>query len=298
MLFKKGKTLDEVVDQFIYARKAVRYSPHTVLSYESALRKFSQFVGGARVRFSDLGADEVRAFLGSNAHLSDKTILNYHIILSSLWTWAMENELADEHAVRRVKKPRYLKKRVVPFTEEEIKRLLGSCRSKRDRAIVLVLLDSGMRANELCMLKIDDWEPGALKIRQGKGKKGRVVPISKPTEEALFQQLCKRRIGVEGVAGGSAVFASNISGNAMNYNALRSVMDRLERLSSVRHVHPHRFRHTFAISFLRNGGNIYTLKAILGHSTLEMVQNYLDIARSDVTEAHQKASPVINWHIR
>lgn len=298
MLFKKGKTLDEVVDQFIYARKAERYSHNTVLSYVSCLKKFSVFVGGSRVRFSDVGADQVRSFLGSMSHLSDKTIVNYHIILSSLWTWAVENELADEHAVRKVKKPKYLKKRVVPFTEAEIRRLLACSRSARDRAVVLTLLDSGMRAIELCTLTVDDWEPGALRVRKGKGKKGRVVPISQPTERAIFRQLCDRRIGVDGIAGGKALFASNISGNGMNYNALRSVMNRLERLSSVPHVHPHRFRHTFAITFLRNGGNIYTLKTILGHSTLEMVQNYLDIARSDVTEAHQKASPVINWQIR
>lgn len=297
MLFKKSKSLDEVIDQFLFARQAERYSPNTILSYESALSKFSRLVGGS-VKFDDVGADEVRAFLGSNAHLSDKTVLNYHIILSSLWTWAVENGLAEEHAVRKVKKPKYLKKRVIPFTEAEVMRLISACRSRRDRAIVMVLLDCGMRASELCNLSVDDWTPGMLKIRQGKGKKSRVVPISEPTERILYRQLCKRRIDQEKIAGGAALFGSNISGNAMNYNALRSVMNRLERLSSVSHVHPHRFRHTFAINFLRNGGNIYTLKAILGHSTLEMVQNYLDIARSDVAEAHQKASPILHWQIR
>ena len=298
VFFKKSKSLDEVIKAFLYARKAERYSPHTVRSYESALRKFSELVDGSRVRFEDVDADHVRIFLGSMSHLSDKTVLNCHIVLSSLWTWAIENELVTEHVVRKVKKPRYLKKRVIPFTEDEVRRLMKACRSRRDRAVVMVLLDCGLRAAELCMLTVDDWTPGYLKIRQGKGKKSRVVPICKPTEDVLFRQLCKRRIGPGGISGGRSLFASNISGNAMNYNALRSVMRRLERLSSVANVHPHRFRHTFAISFLRNGGNIYTLKVILGHSTLEMVQNYLDIARSDVTEAHQKASPVLNWQIR
>ena len=97
--------------------------------------------------------------------------------------------------------------------------------------------------------------------------------------------------------GGLSLFANVIGGKPMNYYSLRSLMDRLEVNSNVPNVFAHRFRHTFAITFLRNGGDIYTLKRILGHSTLTMVQNYLDIVRSDVIQAHQKASPVLCWHI-
>ena len=68
-------------------------------------------------------------------------------------------------------------------------------------------------------------------------------------------------------------------------------------LSGVRKVYPHRFRHTFAISFLRNGGNIYVLQQILGHSTLDMVKRYLKLAEQDVVNAHRIASPVANWNL-
>lgn len=296
LLFKKGKSLAVTIADYVDAKKAERYSPWTIDDYLNTFNKFQVFAG-RELPFTNIDAALVRQFLGDQEGIADKTLCNYHTALSSLWSWAFENGYAKEHIIRKIKRPTYVTPRIVPFSQIEINKILKACRCPRDRAIVMVLLDTGMRATELTGLKLDDWGEGTLHIRCGKGKKSRIVPISDPTEKAIFRQLLKRMVFVDGVAGGDALFASNISRKAFSYTALSSLMERLEKNAGLRDVHCHRFRHTFAINFLRNGGDIFTLKRILGHSTLMMVQRYLDIAQSDVATAHKKASPVINWRI-
>jgi site-specific recombinase XerD len=145
--------------------------------------------------------------------------------------------------------------------------------------MLLVLLDTGIRASELCGLRIQDVN---LTCREmlvfGKGAKERTVPFSHHTAEAINEVVTARRSN----ALPSAPMFITREGVALNRHALGLIIRRVGRRASVSNAHPHRFRHTFAISFLRNGGNMYALKEILGHSSMEMVLRYLEISQSDL----------------
>jgi integrase/recombinase XerD len=78
---------------------------------------------------------------------------------------------------------------------------------------------------------------------------------------------------------------------------LAFLLKRLGSRGNVDDVHPHRFRRTAAIQFLRNGGNLFALQKMLGHETLDMVRRYVELADSDLEEAHKTASPVDNWNL-
>jgi integrase/recombinase XerD len=171
---------------------------------------------------------------------------------------------------------------------------------KRDQAIILTLLDTGLRASELSALKVNDVDlkSGKVQVKHGrlggaKGGKGRIVYLGKAARRAVWRYLAEREDGEEPEA---PLFLARYD-RPMNKDALRLLMARLGEKAGVKNCHPHRFRHTFAITYLRSGGDVFTLQALLGHSTLDMVQHYARIADIDVEQAHRRASPADNWRL-
>lgn len=165
----------------------------------------------------------------------------------------------------------------------------------RDRAIVLMLLDTGCRASELCDLLVGDVDikTGATQIRRGKGDKGRTVYLGNLAREVLWRYVSKRK----DARPGDPLFETS-KRQALDRNALRKMLQTAgQRAGIVERVTPHRLRHTFAINYLRNGGDVYTLQRLLGHSGMEMVRRYLALAETDIAEAHRRASPVDNWRL-
>lgn len=257
---------------------------------------------------------EFLIFLGQGKKpRSRKTILNYHVGLSALWTWAIAEGVARDHVVRAVPKPKPEKRAIVPFTQEDVSALLASCEKTRryrgrrhrgtrnrrpsalrDKAILLLLLDTGIRAGELCGMDIEDVDIRNRRIFvMGKGAKERMLPLSPPTVKAVWRYLTQERAD----ARVSAPLIITRNGLRMDRIALLHLLYRLGDRAGIPNVHPHRFRHTFAVEFLRNGGNAYALQMALGHSTLEMVRNYLALVQADLDDAHRRASPVDNWRL-
>jgi integrase/recombinase XerD len=163
--------------------------------------------------------------------------------------------------------------------------------ASRDTAIILMLLDTGMRIGELCRLRVQDvnLQTGEVFIcpfSTGRKTKSRTVQLGAGSKRAVWLYLAKLPEP-----------KSNQSLINIDQRPINKFMKEIEKRSGVKDIHPHRFRHTFAIQYLRNGGDIYTLQRILGHSTLDMCLRYLHLVQADVTNAHRKASPVDNWKL-
>jgi len=279
-------SLSKAIEEFTSACKVRKLSPNTLTDYNRTLSRLVTHIGD--VPISSITAPQVSAFLASQPW-SAKTIKNYHIGLAAMWTWALRQGYVSKHVVRMVEQPRPKKSVIEPLTLEEVHRLLDVCRERRNpernRAMILMLLDTGLRASELINIKLDDIDfPRRLIKVLGKGNKERLVPFSKRTGRSIYEYVLP-------LEPRELLFL-------FNRNSLAHLTSQLGRLAGIRgSVHPHRFRHTFAITFLRNGGDIYTLQEILGHSTFEMVRHYLALAQIDIESAHQRASPVENWQL-
>ena len=161
----------------------------------------------------------------------------------------------------------------------------------------MLLLDTGLRIGELVNLRTEDihMNEGFLKVL-GKGKKERVVPMGSNAQRVLQRYLFRYRPKPLNPSIGS-VFLS-VSGEVLTENSVKLIFSRLAKRSGVTRLHAHLCRHTFATRFLINGGDVFTLQQILGHSTLEMVRHYVNLAANHVVIQHQKFSPLDRLNYR
>jgi len=287
------------------------YSVHTVADYANTFHRFRLFIRDADM--DGLTSDDVRRFLDSmhnRYELGGKTLSNYWTALSAFWTWA-ERELKVAHLIRgRVDQPTYRRPQIVPYRQEDVAAMIKACaraatwrtstgkisRGKRptadrDRAIIVLLVDTGLRASELCALKIKDYDPDRGGVNAvGKYGKERTVYAGDGAKKALWRYLMTRK----GMKGDEPLFATD-SGRHLDRNNLRQTLQRIGKRAGVSGVNVHKFRHTFAITFLRNGGNLLALQELLGHEKLETVRIYAKLASVDLEKAQRAASPADGW---
>lgn len=326
-------SLAQAIDGYLLDANARQLSVCTISDYKNSFRHFTKYIGDPPI--ADITTDDIRAFLASlngteitpngraprpPIKLSKKSILNIHTALSSLWTWAVSEGFAKRHIVRPIRPAKPEERAIEPFTRSDVEAILDCCQFsrsytrpgkaecantratfERDRAIILLLLDTGMRASELAadprrdipglLIQNVDLKNSYVKVL-GKGDKERILPISNNTVKALWRYLVTR----DDPPPDQPLFLT-LHHKPITRNALLQLIRSLGDRAGVPGAHPHRFRHTFAINFLRNGGKTLELQRLLGHTSLDMVNRYVRIAQVDLDEAHKRASPVANWNL-
>jgi integrase/recombinase XerD len=322
-------SLSKSIDGFLKFKTAEGLSQRTITSYEYTLNHWLNYIGDRSV--SEIQPSDLTGYMawlrteykpvrfnGSKEPLSAKSIRNVWVTFRSLFGW-LHVEFKYPNPAIEISAPKFQKHPVETFTKEDVEKILKACvysresqteeRKKfvmrrpstyRDQAIVLVLLDSGLRATELCSLTINDVDlkTGKVTIRHGvtggaKGGKGRTVYLGKVARKAVWRYLAGREDGDDSRA---PLFISQAD-RPFNKDSLRVLINRLGARAEVKKTYPHKFRHTFAITYLRSGGDVFTLQSLLGHGSLDMVRHYAQIADVDVEQAHRKASPADNMRL-
>jgi integrase/recombinase XerD len=302
------------LEGFLLHKRIEGLSPRTLAGYERQIEHLAGYLGNPPTR--DVSTDDLRRFLdylrneytpqrltGGTQPLSAQTIRNYWIALRSFWTWASA-EFGVNDVAQHIPAPKTTQAVTSPLSRDEVDAMFRACMTTRDgrrhpcahrnAAILSTLLDTGMRVSELCSLTIGDYDPdrGKLYISNGKGAKRRVVYVGQQGRKRIWRYLVKR----ENRDNNSApLFASTGGTRPISRSWVRKLVANIGQRAGVRGAHPHRCRYTFAIEYLRNSGDIFTLQRILGHSSLGMVRHYLALADVDAERVHKTASPLDNW---
>ncbi len=278
-------TVGRAIELFLTAKGAEGASPKTIEWYQMVLGRARRDLGADRP-LDALAPPELRDWLlALRATLSPVSVAGYVRGVKAFGNWCAAEELAEARALRVLRRPRVPHKLVEPLSDEALRRLLDGA-STRDRAILLLFFDTGLRLSELAGLRSADLRPdGSVKV-MGKGARERIVPVGSTARQALARYLRQGDGAPDGV-----IFRSR-RGGALGWRGIQQVFRRLKLRAGIPgRCSPHTLRHTFAHAYLVNGGDAFSLQRILGHATLDMVKRYVALADTDLAARHRAASP-------
>lgn len=257
-------------------------SKKTIYQYDRAISRFAKCIGK---RFDQIGAYDIRYYLATEKDrgISSRTLETTRSYISAFFKWLMQEEAIEKDPSASIKPIKYVDVVRLPFNEVEIDTLRNAAVNVRDRAIIELLLSSGVRVSELTNLKVSDIDFNTLTVhvRNGKGGKDRVTYINAVAAKYLMEYLNRRKEDCE------CLFC-NANHLPLNAGGVRSILKRLEAKSGVENVHPHRFRRTFATNMSRRGMDIQDIRRLLGHSNINTTLVYVSMDDREVHQAYSK----------
>lgn len=278
-------SLEKALELFILDCESRRLSENTIESYQMKLGYFIKWCKNRQVNdIQDVEAIHIRGFLADmgKRDLADSYQYYSAAFIRAWLNYCLRDELITVNPFAKVKMPKKSKKILPAFTEDELKDILRVCATKRDEAIVLTLLDSGVRASELCALNVGDvnFKNGRVMVKAGKGEKDRIVYISATTRKAVVRYLAER-----GEPSAKEPLFITTRQARMTLSGIVQLMDRLQQKTGIEHLSAHTFRRTFALRSARSGMNVHVLAQLMGHADIQMLRKYLDIKEEDLKAA-------------
>ncbi len=291
----------EAVQEYLATLK--RLEPMTVVGYRQRLEAFATWCQAQNIQLEAVRSKSIDQFLdhlratrrshkAGAEQLSSYTLVGYVRVIKTFLNWCVEDEEFCEYVelvtVRRIKLPKTEEFVIEPFSPEQIAALFRACDQQsgryldlrhlrlRDKTIIAVLVDTGIRADEICTLAIANvtLDPRDAHIKVfGKGSKWREVPLGNKARKLLREYIHKFRSEARK---SEPVFVSRYH-QQLTVSGLEQIIHRLGQLAGIDGVRcsPHTFRHTFACNFMIAGGDIFDLSKFLGHSSIEVTLHYL-----------------------
>jgi len=265
------------VEGFILDRRATQRSGDTIEWYEQKLGRLVKDLGDPAVGV--ITPRMLREWL-VGLPVSAHTLHGYYRALRALFGW-LEVEEDLPNPIKKVKAPKVPKQVKERLGAEDVRLLLNACKSLRDRALVILLYHTGIRAAEVRGLKVADLhlKEGYLVVL-GKGNKQRQVPVSGQAASAIWKWLASSKRPES-----PWVFPTR-AGTQMSYATLRDITRRLEERTGI-HCNPHKFRRSFATQYAGEG-NLFALQKIGGWESLEMVRHYANLNPEQVKKDYRR----------
>lgn len=273
----------DLIDKFLSSKRIEGCSEKTINYYSSTICACIEEVG---LPIVDIGTDDLRTYLTAyqQSHdVSKVTIDNIRRILSSFLSWLEDEDHILKSPVRRIHKIKTGRNVKTTFSDEELERMRDSASTPRDRAMIDILVSTGMRVGELVNLNRDDVDFNEREcIVFGKGDCQRRVYFDAKTKIHLAQYLEERKDP------NPALFVSFRGSRRLTINGVECRLKKIGDDADVSNVHPHKFRRTMATMAIEKGMPIEQVQKLLGHVRIDTTLHYAMVNQSNVKLSHRK----------
>jgi site-specific recombinase XerD len=316
--------ISKAIQEFLEIRELENCSAKTLRTYEQRLRYFSEWLQ------SECGIVEVEAIRlehlrGWMAHLkktltyrgearSDDTIYSYGQSLVVFCHWLEREERVTHSITKHFKLPRVEEKFIPTFTPDDIEKLLKACEDNgaynpeirkaliaRDKAIVTLLVDSGIRLSELAGLRLGDIDKAErVLLVHGKGNRWQQVPVSRDGFKPLHTYLSRYRAVLAGGDRGEykpakddAAFLAD-DGKPLTIWGVSMLFKRLKKKTGIddKRVSAHNCRRYMATTEIANGRNQFDVQRQMRHRSIKMTNHYASLSIQQLQRSHEKYSPL------
>lgn len=290
-------TIRECIDDFLIEQQVRGNSPKTVKHYSRCLGLFERFQSPKNSNISAVSVSDCRAYYIhlSSRNVSSVTVQTYIRALRAFLSWCYLEGYIPENIPKKFRLPKAQKKKIDILTDSEVEQLFR-CLSGRDfisirnYCIVALMIDSGLRLNEVVTIRRDKIHIAeGYAIVNGKGNKERFVPLGLNSKRALLRYCAI----VPNKEKETPLFVKDTL-IPIKESTVKQLFRKLKSRSGIPRLHPHLLRHTFATRYIERGGDIYSLQSILGHTSLEMVKKYVHLIPSKTVVNFAALSPLDN----
>ena len=298
--------LTELIREFLFDCKVRELSDLTVKNYEKQLQKFRHFVreNFQVIKYEELKPIHVKEYISS---LQDRGCKPAYIndllkAVKCLCSYAQREGYSEEVLTKRIRNVKQPKVLIHTFSTKEISLMIkyfngNDYMSVRNKMILMVFFDTGIRLAELTNMKMDQIQDSYF-IIYGKGRKERVVPKNPAVGKFLYKYLKAREKYFMGRHFEEEYVFLSKNGRQMTNEGVRVFMREAAAAVGVNpnvRVSPHTCRHTFAHQQLKNGLDLYSLSRLLGHESVAITQRYLEsIEDTQILTSARKTSVLAN----
>jgi len=289
-------TINSGFEQFVRVKRNMNLSEVSIKCYQDDIKYFTAFFSGENYCY-DVTLDVVENYVAylKSRDISSVTVNSYLRGLRAVLYFFMERDYMPKFKVRLIRQEKKVKN---TYTDAELKLLLAKPDVKkcdfteyRDWVISNYLLGTGNRLGTICELKISDvdFQNHEIILKKVKNRRQYIIPLSLRLEKILLDYLLYRKGEPDGY------LFCNRFGEKLPKGTLATSIRRYNLARGVEKTSIHLYRHTFAKNWILNGGDIFRLKSILGHSSIDIVKEYAEMFGSDLKRNFDRFNPLDNF---